>query len=373
MAGRRATRRRSRARLERRVDIARRGPLRGSRATGASRRRRRRRRRRPRARRVLAGPRREEATTDLARRADRPAEAVSPSPPPSVTRRDMYALETLSVGLPAGLANPTASCVHTSGRPPTRSTSERAKISASTTCAKHQRSRLHHHADHHATHVQHHHHQQDPGGDASPATPGDESTQLATTQPLMHSPKMPQPPITPEAAAEAARLVRVAEMLQTGGRAEEALAAIDTALTLAPGNLDAVTKRGLCFQALGALHDAYNAAIASSGANPEPRVGVPGARVAVSDVRDARGGGGRLQNGRFARTPGTRPRARASRDAHRFGHSGQGARRARASRGALQGSRRHGPAVLPRVLQPRRGDVRAGEGTTRRWSATRGR
>ena len=184
---------------------------------------------------------------------------VSPSPPPSVTRRDVYALETLSVGLPAGLANPTASCVHTSGPAPDEEHERTSKDLSEYHLAKHQRSRLHHHADHHATHVQHHHHQQDPGGDASPATPGDESTQLATTQPLMHSPKMPQPPITPEAAAEAARLVRVAEMLQTGGRAEEALAAIDTALTLAPGNLDAVTKRGLCFQALGALHDAYNA------------------------------------------------------------------------------------------------------------------
>ena len=155
---------------------------------------------------------------------------VSPSPPPSVTRRDVYALETLSVGLPAGLANPTASCVHTSGPTPDEEHERTSKDLSEYHLAKHR-------------------------GDASPAPPGAESTQPATT----HPPMPPPPPPTPEAAAEAARLVRVAEMLQTGGRAREALAAMDAALDLEPGNLDAIAKRGLCFQALGALHDAYNA------------------------------------------------------------------------------------------------------------------
>ena len=94
---------------------------------------------------------------------------VSPSPPPSVTRRDVYALETLSVGLPAGLANPTASCVHTSGPTPDEEHERTSKDLSEYHLAKHQRSRLHHRADHHADHVQHHHQQRDPGGDASPA------------------------------------------------------------------------------------------------------------------------------------------------------------------------------------------------------------
>ena len=115
---------------------------------------------------------------------------VSPSPPPSVTRRDVYALETLSVGLPAGLANPTASCVHTSGPTPDEEHERTSKDLSEYHLAKHR-------------------------GDASPAPPGAESTQPATT----HPPMPPPPPPTPEAAAEAARLVRVAEMLQMGGRA----------------------------------------------------------------------------------------------------------------------------------------------------------
>ena len=43
------------------------------------------------------------------------------------------------------------------------------------------------------------------------------------------------------------------------GRTKEALAAVDAALRLRPNDLNAITKHGLCFQALGALHDAYNA------------------------------------------------------------------------------------------------------------------
>ena len=40
---------------------------------------------------------------------------------------------------------------------------------------------------------------------------------------------------------------------------EEALAAVDAALRLRPNDLNAIIKHGLCFQSLGALHDAYNA------------------------------------------------------------------------------------------------------------------
>ena len=43
------------------------------------------------------------------------------------------------------------------------------------------------------------------------------------------------------------------------GRTKEALAAVDAALRLRPNDLNAITKHGLCFQSLGALHDAYNA------------------------------------------------------------------------------------------------------------------
>ena len=56
------------------------------------------------------------AGRDGSRSPRRSTRDVSASPPPRV--RDVYALETLSVGSPAGLANPTASCVHTSGPTP---------------------------------------------------------------------------------------------------------------------------------------------------------------------------------------------------------------------------------------------------------------
>ena len=149
--------------------------------------------------------------------------------------RDVYALETLSVGSPAGLANPTASCVHMSGPTPDEKQERESKDLS----------------DYHLTKLQPH--------------PTAVATELQTPSPPQNvdvpaAPTAPSSPgITREADAEATRLMRVAEMLQTGGRTKEALAAVDAALRLRPNDLNAITKHGLCFQSLGALHDAYNA------------------------------------------------------------------------------------------------------------------
>ena len=67
------------------------------------------------------------AGRDGSRSPRRSTRDVSASPPPRV--RDVYALETLSVGSPAGLANPTASCVHTSGPTPDETTRARTQRS----------------------------------------------------------------------------------------------------------------------------------------------------------------------------------------------------------------------------------------------------
>ena len=108
--------------------------------------------------------------------------------------RDVYALETLSVGSPAGLANPTASCVHTSGpTPDEKQERERKDLS-----------------DYHLTKLQPH--------------PAAAATELRTPPPpqnvdIQPAPTAPSSPgITREADAEATRLMRVAEMLQTGGK-----------------------------------------------------------------------------------------------------------------------------------------------------------
>ena len=55
------------------------------------------------------------------------------------------------------------------------------------------------------------------------------------------------------------RLTSCFVLVTLTGRTKEALAAVDAALRLRPNDLNAITKHGLCFQALGALHDAYNA------------------------------------------------------------------------------------------------------------------
>lgn len=117
---------------------------------------------------------------------------VSASPPPRV--RDVYALETLSVGSPAGLANPTASCVHTSGPTP----DEKQERERKDLC------------DYHLTKLQPH-----PAAATheltTPSPPQNVDVQPAPTAPT-------SPGITREADAEATRLMRVAEMLQTGGK-----------------------------------------------------------------------------------------------------------------------------------------------------------
>ena len=155
-------------------------------------------------------------------------------------------------------------------------------------------------------------------------------------------------------------LVRVAEMLQTGGRAEEALAAIDTALALEPGNLDAVAKRGLCFQALGALHDAYNAYdLDRARAEHNALAG------RSKSLRQTYGMLAEAADG-FRRSLRTDPGDAPTR--HRLAATltdlgirvqvlGASARAVAHYRKPRAWTRR----VLPRVLQPRRGDVRAGK------------
>lgn len=43
-----------------------------------------------------------------------------------------------------------------------------------------------------------------------------------------------------------------------GGRLRDALAVTERSLALDPRNLDVMTKKGLCHQAMGALHEAFN-------------------------------------------------------------------------------------------------------------------
>ena len=94
---------------------------------------------------------------------------------------------------------------------------------------------------------------------------------LPLPPPLAATPAMPGSAtyIDPSAAAtEAARLVRVAEMLQTGGRPKDALLVLERALVLTPGDLEATTKKGFAYQAMGALHEAYNTFTAVLLMNP---------------------------------------------------------------------------------------------------------
>lgn len=132
------------------------------------------------------------AGCDGSRSPRRSTRDVSASPPPRV--RDVYALETLSVGSPAGLANPTASCVHTSGPTP----DEQQERERKDLC------------DYHLTKLQPH-----PAAAThelrTPSPPQNVDIQPAPTAPS-------SPGITREADAEATRLMRVAEMLQTGGK-----------------------------------------------------------------------------------------------------------------------------------------------------------
>ena len=69
------------------------------------------------------------------------------------------------------------------------------------------------------------------------------------------------PPRAPDGddspAAESARLVRVAEMLQIGGRASDALNVLERALALVPDHQETRIRVGLCHQALGAFNEAY--------------------------------------------------------------------------------------------------------------------
>ena len=132
------------------------------------------------------------AGCDGSRSPRRSTRDVSASPPPRV--RDVYALETLSVGSPAGLANPTASCVHMSGPTPDEKQERESKDLS----------------DYHLTKLQPH--------------PTAVATELQTPSPPQNvdvpaAPTAPSSPgITREADAEATRLMRVAEMLQTGGK-----------------------------------------------------------------------------------------------------------------------------------------------------------
>ena len=68
------------------------------------------------------------------------------------------------------------------------------------------------------------------------------------------------PPRAPDGddspAAESARLVRVAEMLQIGGRASDANV-LERALALVPDHLETRIRVGLCHQAMGAFDEAY--------------------------------------------------------------------------------------------------------------------
>ena len=130
---------------------------------------------------------------DGARSPRRSPRAVSASPPPRVRAGD--ALETLSVGSPAGLANPTASCVHTSGpTPDEKQERERKDLS-----------------DYHLTKLQPH-----PAAAANELMTPPPPPQNVDIQPAPTAPSSPG--ITREADAEATRLMRVAEMLQTGGK-----------------------------------------------------------------------------------------------------------------------------------------------------------